>query len=224
MYKGIAGKIYVEAYDTSASGAPKTGDAANITVYLAKDGGSLTALADTSATEVSSTNAKGVYSFDVTATEADADQLVFTGKSSTANIYIRPVTVYTKTSLLKRRNTAQAGAANTITLDASATAAHCAAGDMIYIESGSGAGYSNWVESFNSTSKVATMVNDWGSNPSSSSVFQVIAGGGSAPADVNDVWSDAVNPTRDITGGNVTEMNSVTVIGAGTVASPWRGG
>lgn len=216
ILRGVATKVEVFAFDYT-TGAPKTGDAANITLYVSKDHGSVTALTDTSATETSSTNAKGIYQFDVTATEMDAEHLLFTGKSSTANVAIVPREWWTTTTLLKRRNTAQAGDATTITLDASATAAHCAQGDIIYIESGSGAGYSNIVTSFNETTKVATMIQAWGSNPSSSSVFQVIAAGGAPPAEILTDSAGNVYARANV-------INNRTVTGEGSVASPWRGG
>lgn len=95
MFKNVASqKITVSAIDP-ATGAFKTGDAANITVYVAKDDGSVTALTDTSATETDSTNAKGDYLFDLSQAETNADKLRFTGKSSTSGIIIIPQTIYT---------------------------------------------------------------------------------------------------------------------------------
>lgn len=99
MYKNVASqKLDIFVYDGS-TGAPKTGDAANITVYVSIDDGTLTALTDTSATEVSSTNAPGTYRFDLSQAETNGNKLTFTGKSSTANIYVVPQTLYTNTSL-----------------------------------------------------------------------------------------------------------------------------
>ena len=80
-------KVYVTAID-SATGRPKTGDSLNLTLYVAKDGGTLTALGDTSATEYSSTNAPGVYWFDITQSETSATCLLLTGKSSTSGVDI----------------------------------------------------------------------------------------------------------------------------------------
>jgi hypothetical protein len=79
--------VQLFAYDYS-TGAPKTGDAANLTAYVMKDSGALTALTDTSAAEVSATNAPGWYEFDVTQGETDAVDLLFTAKSSTANVVV----------------------------------------------------------------------------------------------------------------------------------------
>ncbi len=88
MFKNVATQ-YLElyAYDYS-TGAPKTGDAANLTAYLSKDAGALTALGDTSATEISSTNAPGWYRFDLTQAETNFDNGLFSGKSSTANVVV----------------------------------------------------------------------------------------------------------------------------------------
>lgn len=77
MFKNVATKIALFAFD-STTNLPKTGDAANITAYVSKDYGAVTALADTSATELDATNAKGWYLFDVAQAEANADFLLFT--------------------------------------------------------------------------------------------------------------------------------------------------
>lgn len=94
MFKNVAGqKVRMLAIDT-ATNKPKTGDAANITAYLSKDYGTVTALGDTSATEEDATNAKGIFLFDVTQSEINCDVASFTGKSSTSGVEIIPVTIY----------------------------------------------------------------------------------------------------------------------------------
>jgi hypothetical protein len=96
MQKNVASqKVSFVAYDAT-TGLPKTGDAANITAYVSKDSGAVTVLGDTSAAELDATNAKGCYSFDLTQGETNADMLVFTAKSSTANIYIDPLIIFTR--------------------------------------------------------------------------------------------------------------------------------
>lgn len=97
MQKNVTSqKLIVFAFD-STTNLPKTGDAANITAYVSKDYGSVTVLGDTSATEMDSTNAKGYYLFDLTQAETNADTLLFSAKSSTANIVVIgvPATVFT---------------------------------------------------------------------------------------------------------------------------------
>lgn len=87
MFKNVATKIALFAFDTT-TGVAKTGDAANLTAYVSKDYGAVTVLGDTSATEMDATNAKGWYLFDVAQAESNADALLFTAKSTTANISI----------------------------------------------------------------------------------------------------------------------------------------
>lgn len=96
MQKNVASqKLIVYAFD-STTNLPKTGDAANLTAYVSKDYGAVTVLGDTSATEMESSNAKGFYLFDLTQAETNADTLLFSGKSSTANVVViaMPATVF----------------------------------------------------------------------------------------------------------------------------------
>jgi hypothetical protein len=88
LFKNTASqRVRVFAFDAT-TGLPKTGDAANVTAYVAKDFGSVTQLTDTSATEEDSTNAKGYYWFDISQTETNADNIMVTGKSTTSNIVV----------------------------------------------------------------------------------------------------------------------------------------
>jgi hypothetical protein len=71
-----------------------------------------------------------------------------------------------------RRGTAQAGAAGTITLDASASAVDSFYnGAMAYIVSGTGAGQARAVTGYVGSTKVATVSPTWVTNPDSTSVF-----------------------------------------------------
>ncbi|CAB4121239.1 hypothetical protein UFOVP154_56 [uncultured Caudovirales phage] len=201
MFKNVATSVYLFAFDYT-TGAAKTGDQANISGYVAKDYGSATALGTATPTQVDATNAPGWYKFTVAQAETNANSLLFTAKSSTSNVSVVGQYIFTTPNLfsslaidsigrvtadlpiMKRRNTAQGGASASITLDASATGAYCQAGDWIYIESGSGAGNSNIVQSYDATSKVATMIQNWATvpgNPAAGSVFQVWANGAALP-------------------------------------------
>lgn len=120
-------KLELFAFDY-ATGAPKTGDAANLAAYVSIDDGVLTALTDTSATEISSTNAPGWYRFDLTQAETDGKKLHFTGKSSTADVsvvgrVVGTVPAYFSLSALDSsgRGTVGAIAAGAITAAAIAT-------------------------------------------------------------------------------------------------------
>lgn len=90
IYKNKAGqKIHVFAYDAT-TGAPKTGDAAQITGYVGLDGVA-NAIDDTNPAEVDSTNMPGLYVFDLTQAETDCDAFAVYAKSSTENIRIDPI-------------------------------------------------------------------------------------------------------------------------------------
>jgi len=96
MYKNVASQyIYLEAWDTGTSTA-KTGDAANITAYLEKDAGGAVQTNDVAPTEVDATNMPGIYRFTMTQAETNADLLSLKAKSTTANVVLASVTIYTK--------------------------------------------------------------------------------------------------------------------------------
>ena len=91
MFKNVAGqKVAVYAWD-AAAGAPKTGDANNITAQISKDFGTSAATDDTNPTELDATNHPGTYYFNLTQSETNADYLVITPKSTTANVVFRPL-------------------------------------------------------------------------------------------------------------------------------------
>ena len=97
IFKNTASqKVAVYVYDTSAEES-KTGDAANITAFICLDGAASVAITDTNPTELDVTNQPGLYLFDLLTTETNANLLVITADSSTANTWIQPVSVYTRT-------------------------------------------------------------------------------------------------------------------------------
>jgi hypothetical protein len=103
MLKNTSGqKIALFAFDYT-TGAPKTGDAANITPYINVDWAGITGLTDTSASEISSSNAPGWYLFDVTQGETNGNALHFTAKSSTSNVVIVGRLVFTSDPTISTR-------------------------------------------------------------------------------------------------------------------------
>ena len=77
-----------------------------------------------------------------------------------------------------RQNTAQAGAAGSITLDAAASATtDFYKGALIFLDGGTGAGQARLCTAYNGTTKVATVVPNWATNPDVTSTFVVLAGG-----------------------------------------------
>jgi hypothetical protein len=98
MYKNVTGqKIAVYAVDST--GAAKTGDAANITAYVNKDGGGAVQSNDVNPTETSATNMPGEYLFDMTQAETNADLVTLVAKSSTSGVTLTPVSIYTRPQL-----------------------------------------------------------------------------------------------------------------------------
>lgn len=85
-------------------------------------------------------------------------------------------TLTTLDGMYLRVNTAQAGAAGTITLDASASATDdLYNGAWVSVVSGTGAGQARLIADYNGTTKVANISPNWITNPSSDSVFIVSA-------------------------------------------------
>lgn len=99
IYKNVAGqKVPVYAWDdTTAAGTDpsKTGDAANITAEISKDGGASAAANDANPTELDAADHPGVYLFDLTQAETNADVIVITPVSTTSNILLDPIVIYT---------------------------------------------------------------------------------------------------------------------------------
>jgi hypothetical protein len=77
--------------------------------------------------------------------------------------------------ILTRQNTAQAGAATTITLDAGASAVDDTYNNLqIHIISGTGSGQSNLITDYVGSTKVATVQTAWTTNPDATSVFRIL--------------------------------------------------
>lgn len=80
-----------------------------------------------------------------------------------------------QTGLVTRRNTAQAGAASTITLDASASAVDSFyLGQQVVLTSGTGAGQVRLITGYVGSTKVATVGSAWATNPDNTSVFALV--------------------------------------------------
>lgn len=86
-----------------------------------------------------------------------------------------PMPWYTNGSQTIRHGKAQAGAAGTITLDASASAVADFYDDaIIAIVAGVGVGQCRVIQAYDGTTKVATISPNWGTTPDSTSIFSII--------------------------------------------------
>ncbi len=85
------------------------------------------------------------------------------------------VTLNAKDSMNVRNGTAQAGAASTITLDASASATDSLYNGMtVRIDSGTAAGQARVITGYVGATKVATVDRAWSTNPDNTSVFTIL--------------------------------------------------
>lgn len=181
MFKNVAGqKVRLFAFDATTN-LPKTGDQANITASVSKDGGAVTDLADTSATQEDATKAPGYYQFDLSQAESNADILAFSGRSSTANVVViaTPVVVFTRPKLVLRDGTAQSGGNTNIQLDAGASAIDdYYSGGTIILTGGAGAGQARALYGYIGANKTATIHANypWAVNPDATTTFVIIAG------------------------------------------------
>lgn len=118
MFKNVASqKIAVYAWD-NALGVAKTGDAANITAQISKDGGVSAATDDVNPTELDAADHPGTYLFDALQAESNGDLIMVTPVSSTPDIVLLPVYIYTQTVM---RGTDSAALAATALTDATWT-------------------------------------------------------------------------------------------------------
>lgn len=95
LYKNVAGQKCIVYAHNAATGLPKTGDAANITAYVSKDAGGAVQSSDVNPTEMDAVNLLGLYAFDLAQAETNADLFLLAAQSSTDDVQIEPVVVYT---------------------------------------------------------------------------------------------------------------------------------
>lgn len=106
LKKNVAGQLlYVYAWNTT-SGAPETGDAANITCQQSIDGAAFVDLTDTNPAEVDAVRQKGFYKFTLEQTETNGDEILFIATSSTADVSIHNVFVFTEPAYYLWKRTA----------------------------------------------------------------------------------------------------------------------
>lgn len=112
MFKNVAGQfVIVFAWD-NANGAPKTGDAANITGRVSKDSVDSAATNDVNPTEISAADHPGQYAFLMSQAETNCDLLGVTGVSTTADIDLQPVFIYTREPSIMTTQMAESYAAD----------------------------------------------------------------------------------------------------------------
>lgn len=127
MEKNTAGKWIVFAYGNpshASAGLPITGDAANITANVRIDGAAANAVDDVNPTELED----GYYIFDITAAEANGDNILLTPQSGTANVLVIgvPGAVWTRPANFPALGIEVGGAISTLNGHTVQTADHTA--------------------------------------------------------------------------------------------------
>jgi hypothetical protein len=131
VIRGQSYRVGFVAWNTG-NGSPKTGDAANITVRIRKDGGTLTA-ATNNPVEVDATNAPGLYEIELTASEMDANTIEVVPKSTTTGVQCTYCTILTErgrvdTTLSSRATAADVWGHSSRTLTGNVTVGSYASG------------------------------------------------------------------------------------------------
>lgn len=165
-YWGVAHRLIFPILD--ADGDLVTG-ATGLDSEVSKDQGTF-ADCTNEATEIATSS--GMYYLDLTATEMEADCVAVIVKTSSSGAKTTVLVVYTEPGLRTRK--AQAGAAGTLTLDASASATDdFYNGCLVRLVGGTGAGQVRLISDYVGSTKVATVHPDWETTPSTDTIFHI---------------------------------------------------
>lgn len=155
----------------SSTNAPVTGDVANHTLRLVKDGTS--AAPTNTPTEVDAVNAKGVYKLVLTSAETLFDVVTVCGVSATANVVLISTQVGFESTGVVTAGTAAAAAAGTLTL-ATGDGAKCAIGNTVEVFSATaGAGQARVILGI--ATDVVTLDQPWTTTPTGTVLYRVYA-------------------------------------------------
>lgn len=110
LFKNVASqKALVFAYNKT-TGIAQTGDAANITASVSKDGAAPVASNDVNPTEIGG----GWYAFDLTQAETNCDLFLLYATSATSNILVSSVSGYTTGGAIPRAGVASQASVDTV--------------------------------------------------------------------------------------------------------------
>lgn len=180
MYKNLAGqKLVVVAID-ALTGLRKSGDAANITATLSKDGASEAATDDTNPTEV---DMSGRYFFNLLQAETNGNVLDFEVVSSTPYVVFGVYTFHTIPGILKLMDDSAArGAivdhisndASTFQTDLSEDTNDHYAGNVLAFVDGNNVTQTRRISAYNGTSKFVTVEPAFDAEPSAGDAFFIL--------------------------------------------------
>ena len=145
-----------------------------VAITISKNGGAFgnPSAGATNATEIAS----GWYKVTLSTTDTGtAGPLIVLGTAASCDPADRDFIVESRYPSSIRNSTAQAGAATTITLDASASATNdFYSNTWVLITGGTGAGQCRLIYGYNGTTKVATISPNWATNPDNTSTFAIL--------------------------------------------------
>lgn len=154
-----------------ADGDPVTGATCDSEISLNGDTGADCTNEGTEITFTTATN-KGQYYLTLTAAEMTCNIASISIYSATSKATV--ITLYPRVLPTIRAATAQAGAAGTITLDASAVSIDdYYNGYVLYIHTGTGSGQIRTVTDYAGSTKVATVIPNWATTPDNTSQFYI---------------------------------------------------
>lgn len=169
---GAKNRVVVPIFD--ADGDLVAG-AAGLSATLSKDQGTPAA---TTNTPVEIGSSFGFYYVDLTDSECQAKSVALLVKTTTTGAKSTPRIVPLRRLPVLRSGTAQAGGGSTITLDSSASSKDGAyVGMLVRISNNTptnAQGQARTIVSYVGSTKVATVQEPWGTNPSSSSTFELL--------------------------------------------------
>lgn len=109
-----------------------------------------------------------------------------------------------------RSNTAQAGAAGSLTLDASASATtDFYKNDLLLLTGGTGAGQSRYITGYNGSTKVATVNSNWATTPDNTTTFAILPADAIVGASAPTAAQVATAVWQDTTAGDFTVSGSI---------------
>lgn len=219
--------VYLRALD-STDGTPETGIAYNtsgIALFYRRDGAAATTItpADLAALTTGHTDGgvkhvnAGIFRLDVPdAAWVAGSETVVIGGSATGMIFKEVEVQIAATLQPIRTNTATAGGASTITLDASASSGNGFYDhNIVQIVAGTGAGQARIITGYVGSTKVATVDTAWSTNPASGSVFAIWPLGitGMSETDVRSAVFGATASSYDASGTMGEKINDAGAAG-----------
>lgn len=117
IFKNISNQsVAIFAYD-STSGSGIINDSTNITAYISLDVSTPTSINDTNPTEIDSTAMPGMYMFNLTQSETNADRIIIYPSTTTENVIIDPIIIYTEPYIYDKIKDIQSMAKGDFTID-----------------------------------------------------------------------------------------------------------